>query len=288
VAAAVTDQTSVDVQGMVLAQQDFQGALDVVNTVYSSMTEERDTLAASWSGEAASAFGQALQNWLDDVYYVQQELIIMIETLEEHTGIYAKTNEGSQEMAQEFKSGLAGLDNSRVPATPRMFKALRETNAPRVLGDRMEAVRDTIPAQPMMMARIRATTPAERGVPAQYREAEQGTPLIPEERRMAVEAPLLPTESFRPLQPAMYAEERPSIPAEAPIPAEPALPLQPEEAYAETIPAIPALRADPELPLQPEEGYRVLGLQDTPLQPTLSYDRYTETPELPETTPGQG
>ena len=39
--------TSVDVQGMILAQQDFQEALDAINTVYASMTTERDNLAAN-------------------------------------------------------------------------------------------------------------------------------------------------------------------------------------------------------------------------------------------------
>jgi WXG100 family type VII secretion target len=104
-----TPQTNVDVQGMTLAQADFQNALDQVNTTLTDMSEEQSTLAANWTGEAASSFGQALQTWLDDLQAVQQELAGMCEKLSSHTGVYTNTHEQSKEVAQAFKQGLPGL-----------------------------------------------------------------------------------------------------------------------------------------------------------------------------------
>lgn len=104
--------TSVDVQGMQAAQEDFQQALDQMNSVYSAMTEEQDTLSANWSGMAASAFGQALGAWLDDLYQIRQELVVMTESLSTHTGIYSDANETSQQVAAAFQQhGLDGLES---------------------------------------------------------------------------------------------------------------------------------------------------------------------------------
>lgn len=104
-----TPNTSVDVSGMVLAQQDFQNALDQVNTALTDMTEEQSTLAANWTGEAASSFGQALSTWLEDLQVVQQQLAGMCEKLSSHTGVYTNTHEQSTQMASAFKQGLSGL-----------------------------------------------------------------------------------------------------------------------------------------------------------------------------------
>jgi WXG100 family type VII secretion target len=115
--------TSVDVQGMVLAQQDFQEALDAINTVYASMTTERDNLVASWRGEAASAFGVALEAWLDDLHTVQEELVIITETLAVHTKVYADTAGTSKKTADAFKNGLGGLDHPQDRHQKRLVQA---------------------------------------------------------------------------------------------------------------------------------------------------------------------
>ena len=104
-----TPQTNVDVAGMALAQVDFQNALDQVNTTLTDMSEEQSTLAANWTGEAASSFGQALQTWLEDLQVVQQQLAGMCEKLSSHTGVYTNTHEQSSEMAAAFMQGLPGL-----------------------------------------------------------------------------------------------------------------------------------------------------------------------------------
>lgn len=104
-----TPNTAVDVQGMIGAQQDFQNALDQVNTAYGDMSEEQGTLAANWTGEAASTFGTALTAYLDDLGVVRSQLAAMCEKLSSHTGVYTNTHEQSNEMAGAFKGGLAGL-----------------------------------------------------------------------------------------------------------------------------------------------------------------------------------
>src|ERR1700722_4200780 len=100
--------TSVDVQGMVTAQGYFQTALEQCNTAYGNMTEQQSTLAGNWSGEAASTFGVALTNYLEDFSSVISALSAMLETLSQNTGVYANTNEGSSQMAGAFLNGVPG------------------------------------------------------------------------------------------------------------------------------------------------------------------------------------
>jgi WXG100 family type VII secretion target len=94
---------------MVAAQGNFQNALDQVNTAYSDMSEQASTLAANWAGETASKFGIALTQWLDDFGIVQQQLSTILQTLSSNTGVYANTNQGSQEMADSFANGMSGV-----------------------------------------------------------------------------------------------------------------------------------------------------------------------------------
>ena len=107
--AANPGQTSVDVGGMTAAQGSFQNALDACNTAYSDMTEQQSTLAANWTGEAASSFGQALSQYLEDLGTVRTQLSGILETLSSNTGVYANTNGQSADMANAFKTGLPGL-----------------------------------------------------------------------------------------------------------------------------------------------------------------------------------
>ena len=104
-----TMPTSVDIAGMTAAQNSFQQTLDTCNTAYSNMTEQQQTLAANWSGEAASAFGQALDTYLEDLGTVRQQLSNILEALSTNTGVYANTNEGSTQLSNAFANGLPGL-----------------------------------------------------------------------------------------------------------------------------------------------------------------------------------
>jgi len=101
--------TSVDVEGMKVAQGHFQNAVDQVNTSYNNMSQEQANLAANWTGEAASSFGNALQTWLDDLRVVQTQLVTILEKLSTNTGVYANTSANSTQMANSFLQGLHGL-----------------------------------------------------------------------------------------------------------------------------------------------------------------------------------
>jgi WXG100 family type VII secretion target len=94
---------------MISAQGNFQNALDSVNTAQTNMTEQQSTLLANWTGETASAFGQALEQWLTDCGTVKTQLTTILEALSQNTGVYANTNEGSTQMATAFKNGMSGV-----------------------------------------------------------------------------------------------------------------------------------------------------------------------------------
>jgi WXG100 family type VII secretion target len=71
------------------------------------MTDQQSTLAANWTGETASSFGQALNQWLQDFNTVKTQLSNMLETLSQNTGIYTNTNDESTQMAQTFGSSMS-------------------------------------------------------------------------------------------------------------------------------------------------------------------------------------
>jgi WXG100 family type VII secretion target len=101
--------TSVDLPGMTAAQPTFEQALGMLNTAYSDMSEQQANLAAHWQGETSSAFGAALSAWLDDMHTVRQQLARIVETLAKHTGLYANTQESSQQVATAFQNGMSGI-----------------------------------------------------------------------------------------------------------------------------------------------------------------------------------
>lgn len=101
--------TSVDVEGMLKFQNKLSSALDVCNTAYTDMGEQQQMLAANWQGEAASAFGQALEQYLEDLAIVRNQLTSMAETMMANTHVYINTNGGSTALANAFKHGLPGL-----------------------------------------------------------------------------------------------------------------------------------------------------------------------------------
>ena len=103
--------TSVTVSGMQAAQGNFQNALDQMNTSYNQMDEQRSTLAANWTGESSSLFGQALGTWLDDLNAVRTQLNNVLTQLETNTGIYNRTNDMQNQTASSFAKGLPGLNN---------------------------------------------------------------------------------------------------------------------------------------------------------------------------------
>ena len=102
---------SVDVEAMQRAEPIFQTALTDVHTVLQDMTTQQDTLAANWAGETASAFGQALTNWLNDMTAIQNALINLIDTMGQNTGVYANTQNESAQVQQAFTNQVNSLNS---------------------------------------------------------------------------------------------------------------------------------------------------------------------------------
>ena len=100
---------STDIQAMQNAQSIFDNALQDVNAISSSMQMQQETLAANWQGETASAFGNALTNFLGDLSKVQNALSNLMQTMSTNTGIYSNTNEESQSYQQAFAQGLDSI-----------------------------------------------------------------------------------------------------------------------------------------------------------------------------------
>ncbi|MFJ5531075.1 WXG100 family type VII secretion target [Streptomyces sp. NPDC093261] len=105
--------TSVELQGMTAAQGSFQTALDETTGSYAQMDGQIEGLRASWSGEAANIYHNAMQEWLNDFDKVNQALRTMLEKLAQNTNVYANTHENTQQqaqqVAQQMSSGNIGL-----------------------------------------------------------------------------------------------------------------------------------------------------------------------------------
>lgn len=106
-----TPHTAVDIEGMKLAQPNFQNAVDQINTAYTAMESQQEELAASWTGETSTAFGQALAQWLSDFGVVRTQLQRILELLSTNTGIYANVNEEATNEAMKTGKfqGLPGF-----------------------------------------------------------------------------------------------------------------------------------------------------------------------------------
>ncbi|MEV7393537.1 MULTISPECIES: WXG100 family type VII secretion target [unclassified Streptomyces] len=105
--------TSVELQGMTAAQGSFQTALDETTGSYAQMDGQIEGLRASWSGDAANVYHNAMQEWLNDFDKVNQALRTMLEKLAQNTNVYANTHENThqqaQQVAQQMASGNIGL-----------------------------------------------------------------------------------------------------------------------------------------------------------------------------------
>jgi ESAT-6 family protein len=111
------NNTSVSLDGMKAAQGTFQTALDESTSSYSQMDGQIEGLRSSWTGQAASIYGSAMEKWLEDFNVVNNALRTMLEKLQANTGVYANTHEDTQQQANQVQqlissgnfSGLAGF-----------------------------------------------------------------------------------------------------------------------------------------------------------------------------------
>ncbi|MFI9274615.1 WXG100 family type VII secretion target [Kitasatospora sp. NPDC052896] len=105
--------TQVELAGMTAAQHTFQNALDHASTSYAQVEGQIEALSASWTGQAANIYQQAMQEWLADFRTVNQALTTMLEKLGSHTNIYANTHQDTEQVAsqvaQQISAGGTGL-----------------------------------------------------------------------------------------------------------------------------------------------------------------------------------
>src|SRR5215472_3822920 len=119
-------QISTDIERMQTAEPIFQTALDALNTAFSDMNTQQETLQANWQGESASTFGQALTAYVNDLGLVRNSLITLMQTMSQNTHIYVNTQENSQQVVQAFQGtvnngafdGLPGLNLAGGPGGP--------------------------------------------------------------------------------------------------------------------------------------------------------------------------
>jgi WXG100 family type VII secretion target len=102
---------SVDVQGMAQAQEQMQTIHGELNSAVQDLEEQQSTLAANWSGEAQSIFGQALQAFVDDFNQIINSLFIMMEVLSQNTQIYVNANDTSKAAAMQLLAGTPADPN---------------------------------------------------------------------------------------------------------------------------------------------------------------------------------
>ncbi|MGW7673281.1 WXG100 family type VII secretion target [Streptomyces sp. NPDC054775] len=109
-------QSQVDIQGMVAAQGSFQTALDETSRSYAQMDGQIMGLHGSWSGDAASIFSNAMQEWLNDFNQVNGALQRMLEQLSANTNVYGNVHTDTQDKANQVAQAMAqsGLPNFAV------------------------------------------------------------------------------------------------------------------------------------------------------------------------------
>ncbi|MEU9133299.1 WXG100 family type VII secretion target [Kitasatospora sp. NPDC048540] len=107
--------TQVELAGMTAAQGTFQNAVDSATSSYAQIEGQVEALHGSWQGEAATIYGQAMQEWLADFRSLNQALTKMLETLSANTHVYANTHQDTSQVAHQVAaqvsagSGLVGF-----------------------------------------------------------------------------------------------------------------------------------------------------------------------------------
>lgn len=101
--------TSVNVPGMAAAQAGLENCLGQCTSAYNNMTEQQSSLSANWTGQAATAFVQAVGNFLDDLNGVRTNLNNVISTMSANSGVYNAADNTTTSTATSYGSGLPGF-----------------------------------------------------------------------------------------------------------------------------------------------------------------------------------
>jgi WXG100 family type VII secretion target len=100
---------STDVAGMTRAQGAMQEIYGDLNGAMQMLEEQQSSLAASWTGDAASTFSNALANFINDFRTINSALTGMMNAMSQNTGVYVNTNDTSTSMAQSFSNTTTGM-----------------------------------------------------------------------------------------------------------------------------------------------------------------------------------
>ena len=106
---ATPGYVSTDVLGMAAAQQAMQSIFTDLLTARGKMEDQQQQLAQVWTGEASSAFGIALNNFLNDFQTINNALDGMMNALSANTNIYVNTSDTSTQMSQAFTAQTGGM-----------------------------------------------------------------------------------------------------------------------------------------------------------------------------------
>ncbi|SEL31047.1 WXG100 family type VII secretion target [Streptacidiphilus jiangxiensis] len=107
--------TAVELQGMTTAQGTFQTALDDTTRSYAQVEGQIEALQASWTGEAATIFNQAMTQWLEDFRSVNNALSTMLEKLAQNTNVYANTHADTEQVAQQVAQTIGSGNYGGLP-----------------------------------------------------------------------------------------------------------------------------------------------------------------------------
>ncbi|MGW4995621.1 WXG100 family type VII secretion target, partial [Streptomyces mirabilis] len=105
----VTQVNSVGLDGMRQAQGAYQQAVDDGNRQLQSMTDQINTLKASWSGEASTMYQAAVDEWLSDFHQVQGYLQKILTSLQETTQVYTGAHHNTTQTAGELSGRIGAV-----------------------------------------------------------------------------------------------------------------------------------------------------------------------------------
>ena len=81
---------------------EFNGYLRTVNT-------DMATLQASWTGQASTAFDQAMDNWESSFQSIINQLLHIMDVMGANTSSYRSAEDDASNIAQSFSSALPGV-----------------------------------------------------------------------------------------------------------------------------------------------------------------------------------
>lgn len=108
-----SSQINVDTGQMLAAVQDFESAHDSIRSQVVSVQDQFNGLAATWAGDAAQGFQNAMQEWYDQCNTILQSLQGLSSDVDQSAINYDKTHhlstDAAQALAKQIKNDPVGL-----------------------------------------------------------------------------------------------------------------------------------------------------------------------------------